>query len=306
MADGFLTRGDHRVYWVETGDPAGPTVLILPAGPGAGHSSAARDVIGDGFRIIQIDPRGCGRSTPAGSVIDNSTDALVEDIEALRVARGIDRWAIVGHIWGAALAIAYAQAYPDRCRALVVASVYLGDRHDRNWFFGGASAMLPAEWDELLSHLTEDERGRPLEAFTDRIFGDDPAQCATAAAALMKYDRAIVRYWPGTVPADDAVAPADIDFLRIFFHYLKNDFFIGDQALDRIDRIRHIPGAIVQGRFDVATGMGPAYRLSQAWPEAAFVTPLGGAGYTAEPMASAVRDALRRLLRKGSALAEER
>jgi proline iminopeptidase len=297
--EGFLRRGKHKLYWAESGEAGGPPLLILPAGPGAGHLPAARTVFDPACRIIQIDPRGCGKSEPAGTLEENTTSHLVEDIEALRNHLGVSAWVIVGHLWGAALAIAYAQAYPRHCRGLVVASVYLGTRQDREWFFGGAGAMLPAEWGELLSALPPEERSRPLQALKQRIDNPDPAVRDPAAAALMKYDRAIVRYWPGTRPADDVVSDGDIHFLRIFLHYLENDFFLGDALLENIGRIRHIPAAIVQGRFDIASGMASAFRLSRAWPEAQFITPLGGSGYQVEPMRSHVRQAVDRLVGVG-------
>ena len=295
-ADGYLERDGHRIYWLEAGAADGPPLLILPAGPGAGHARWARSVFSPRSRMLQIDPRGCGKSEPAGALNANTTAHLVEDLEAFRTARGVDRWVIVGHLWGAALGLAYAQAYPDRCTGLVVASVYLGDRADRDWFFGGIACMLPAEWDELLGYLPQAERRDPLAALKTRIDDPDPGVHRPAAAALMKYDRAIVRFWPGTIPADAELTAGDIHFLRVFLHFLAHDFFLADSLLQNLHRVRHIPTTIVQGRFDVASGMRPAFRLAQAWPEAVFIDPRGGCSYAAEPMSAAVRDAVHQRL----------
>ena len=294
--DGYLERDGHRLYWLESGAADGPPLLILPAGPGAGHARWARSVFSPRSRMLQIDPRGCGKSEPAGALNTNTTAHVVEDLEAFRKARDIDRWVIVGHLWGVALGLAYAQAYPDRCAGLVAASVYLGDKADRDWFFGGIACMLPAEWNELLCHLPEAERRNPLAALKTRIDDPDPKVHRPAAAALMKYDRAIVRFWPGTVPADGDLTDGDIHFLRVFLHYLAHDFFLGDSLLQNMHCVRHIPATIVQGRFDIASGMGPAFRLAHAWPQAAFINPPGGCAYAAEPMSSAVRDAAHDLL----------
>ena len=113
----------------------------------------------------------------------------------------------------------------------------------------------------------------------------------------MKYGRALVRCWPGTVPADGELSAGDLDFLRIFLHYLANDFFLPVSQLQPLPRSRHIPAAIVKGRFDIASGMHTAFRLLQSWSEAHFITPLGGCAYAAEPMRTVVRNAVHRLLR---------
>ena len=65
------------------------------------------------YRIVLFDQRGCGKSTPHASLVDNTTWDLVADIEKLREHLGVNRWQVFGGSWGSTLALAYAQSAPE-------------------------------------------------------------------------------------------------------------------------------------------------------------------------------------------------
>jgi proline iminopeptidase len=290
----------HRLFYRDHGPADGIPVLILPAGPGAAHDPTAPALFtGLGCRVIQLDPRGCGQSTAADDLVANTTQDTLADIERLRIATGVDRWMILGHLWGAALAIAYAQAHPEHCLGLVLASVYLGEDDEVDWFFGGAGPLVPESWTGFLDMLPPVERADPLRACVLRLNGPDARAATATARALMHYDLALVAYRPGGVPLpqpDDAYC---LRFTRVFTHYLANNFFLGTGALlGRIETIRHLPARIVQGRFDIASAVRPAFRLASAWPEAPLTIVDDGCGYRHPPMRAAVRTAIEQCLNR--------
>ncbi|HYC06107.1 MAG TPA: alpha/beta fold hydrolase [Azospirillaceae bacterium] len=299
--EGLLRVDDrHAVYWARWGGAGGVPLLLLPSGPGAGHDDAVRGIFDPArFDITLIEPRGCGRSLPPGETEANTTAHLVEDIERLRRHLGIDRWIILGRLWGAALALAYAQAHPGRCAGLVATAVYLGDSADVAWFFGGASCMITQAWEDAVAFLPAEYRHDPLEGYWRLVTDPDPVVAARAAAAFMEYDRAIVRHRPGGLVTNDGdeTDAENVQFCRLFLHYLRNGFFLGDGVLlAGLDRIRHIPAEIVQGRFDLASGMRPAWRLAKSWPEARFTVVDGaGSGYFRDPMRAEILGAVDRL-----------
>src|SRR5258708_821193 len=119
----------HSMYWEESGDPGGIPAVFLHGGPGAGSTPKHRRFFDPGaYRIIVYDQRGAGRSTPLGELRDNTTPHLVADLETLRVHLRAERWVVFGGSWGSTLAIAYAEAHPERCLALILRRIFLCPR----------------------------------------------------------------------------------------------------------------------------------------------------------------------------------
>ena len=136
--------GRHQMYWEEAGNPRGVPVVFLHGGPGAGATPAHRRFFDPGhYRIVVFDQRGAGRSRPHAELADNTTPHLVADIETLRRRRGVDRWIVFGGSWGSTLGLAYAEAYPERVRALVLRGIFLGRQREIDWFLYGARAVFP-------------------------------------------------------------------------------------------------------------------------------------------------------------------
>lgn len=275
---GILARGDlHRVYWEECGNPKGIPVLFLHGGPGAGASPTHRRFFDpDAYRIILFDQRGCGRSRPTAEVRENSTQTLIDDIEALRTELGVDRWLVFGGSWGSTLALAYGQAHPDHCLGFVLRGIFLGRRSEIDWFLTGIRQIFPDAWQDFVDALPEADQGQRtpqdlLTAYYRRLTDPNPAVHLPAAHAWSQFETRASTLLPAPdLPQDPNGATLAIS--RLEAHYFVNDVFLGDgQLLAQIGRIRRLPCTIVQGRYDTVCPAVSAYELKQAWPEAELV-----------------------------------
>ena len=265
--------GRHRMYFEESGNPQGAPVVFLHGGPGAGAASAHRRFFDPAhYRIVIFDQRGAGRSTPLGEIRDNTTPLLIADIERLRETLGIERWLVFGGSWGSTLALAYAEAHPERCSGLILRGIFLCRKSEIDWFLYGLRNLFPEAWRAFTSPIPETERGDLLRAYHRRLTDPDPAVHLPAARAWSTYEGSCSTLLPSpeTVAyfAGDVVA---LGLARIEAHYFINDIFLPENSLlDRVDRIRNIPGIIVQGRYDAVCPIVSADDLHRAWPEAEY------------------------------------
>lgn len=263
----------HRMYYEESGNPKGVPAVFLHGGPGAGAAPAHRRFFDPAhYRIVIFDQRGAGRSTPLGEITDNTTPLLVADIEKLRAHLGIQRWLVFGGSWGSTLALAYAEAHPDRCSGLILRGIFLCRRSEIDWFLHGLRNLFPEAWNAFTEPIPEAERGNLLEAYHQRLTDPDPAVHMPAARAWGTYEGSCSTLLPSpeTVAyfAGDVVA---LGLARIEAHYFRNDIFLPlNSLLDNVSRIRHIPGVIIQGRYDAVCPIISADDLHRAWPEAEY------------------------------------
>jgi proline iminopeptidase len=273
----------HTMYWEESGTPTGIPVVFLHGGPGGGSSPRHRRFFDpEAYRILVYDQRGAGLSTPLGELRDNTTAHLVADLERLRAHLGVGRWLVFGGSWGSTLALAYAEAHPDRCLGLVLRGVFLCRPAEIEWFLYGLRHVFPEAWDRFAGYLPDDERGDLLESYHRRLVDPDPAVHLPAAKRWSAYEGScstllrsedIVRHFE-----DDVVA---LGLARIEAHYFRHGIFMPpDALLEQVDRIRHIPGVIVQGRYDMVCPIVSAHELHEAWPEARYVV-VPDAGHSA-------------------------
>lgn len=273
----------HTLYWEESGNPQGVPVLFLHGGPGAGTSPMHRRFFDPAhYRIVLFDQRGAGRSTPLGETRNNTTPLLVEDIECLRQLLGIDKWLLFGGSWGATLALAYGQAHPERCLGLVLRGIFLCTPAEIDWFFNGIRWFFPEAHAQFVAAVPAAQQGALLPAFCKQLFGSDPVAGVAAARAWGRYEGRTLHLLPDPAVeeafASEAVA---LGVGRLEAHYFSHQgFFAPDQLLHQVDRIRHLPAVIVQGRYDVICPPLSAWRLHQAWPEASFHT-IADAGHSA-------------------------
>jgi proline iminopeptidase len=265
----------HEIYWEESGNPQGKAAVFLHGGPGFGTEPNHRRFFDpERYRIVLFDQRGCGKSTPHASLEENTTWHLVADIEKLRVELGIERWLVFGGSWGSTLALAYAETHPERVTELVLRGIFLIRKSEIDWFYqGGASAIYADAWEKYVEPIPEAERGDLLRAFHKRLTSDDERERMRAAKAWSIWEGSTSCLVPNegliAKTAGDAFALA---FARIECHYFVHGAWLeGERELLRnVGRIRHIPGAIVQGRYDVVCPMETAWALHRAWPEADF------------------------------------
>jgi len=273
-ASGLLRLdGRHAMYWEESGNPAGPAILFLHGGPGAGATATHRRFFDPAhYRIVIFDQRGAGRSTPLGELADNGTEALVGDIERLRAERGIADWIVFGGSWGSTLALAYATTHPDRVRGLILRGIFLCRRSEIDWFLYGIRAVFPEAWRSFSAFIPEPERGDLLDAYYRRLTDPDPSVHLPAARAWSTYEGACSTLLPNpeTVAAfgQDRMA---LGLARIEAHYFTHHTYPPERDLiGQVERIRSIPGIIVQGRYDMVCPIRAADELARAWPEARY------------------------------------
>ncbi|HYO63432.1 MAG TPA: prolyl aminopeptidase [Pyrinomonadaceae bacterium] len=294
----------HNLYYEQAGNPDGLPVVFLHGGPGGGTSPDYRRFFDPAaYRVVLFDQRGSGQSTPHASLEENTTWHLVEDIEKLRAHLGLEDWVVFGGSWGSTLALAYAQTHPQRARALVLRGIFLCRPKEIDWFYQeGASAVFPDVWEQYVSVIPEEERGRMVEAYYRRLTGDDESARLEAARAWSIWEGSTSKLFldPDFVEhyADPSFALA---FARIECHYFMNNaFFPTDNYLiENVDKIRSVPAVIVQGRYDVVCPMMSAWELHRAWPEAELkIVPDAGHSALEPGITSALveaTDAFRRL-----------
>jgi len=274
---GFLKVSElHTMYYEQVGNPKGKKAVFLHGGPGGGLDEDYRRYFDPArWHLVLLDQRGSGKSTPHAELRENTTWDLVADVERLRGHLGIERWLVFGGSWGSTLALAYAQTHPGRCTALILRGIFLLRRKELLWFYQeGASALFPDAWDEYLKPIPEVERGDLMSAYYRRLTSSDPAVRAEAARAWSIWEGSTSRLFmdPDLVAKFGGGQFADA-FARIECHYFVHGAFLrtDTQLLDDVPKIAHLPGIIVQGRYDVVCPAMSAWELHRRWPGSKLV-----------------------------------
>jgi len=287
---GWLNVGEgHRLYYEQSGNPAGIPAVLLHGGPGDGSRPGNRRFFDpETYRLIMFDQRGAGRSTPAASLRANTTQHLISDIECLREYLGVKQWLVSGGSWGSFLAMVYAIAHPDSVLGLVLRGVVLGGADQVDWWFYGREIMFPEAHERMRTYVPTDEQDDLLRAYYRRLADENPEVHMRAALSLREFMLPMTRL----VPAEGAGGVGDpahaLRIGRLWTHYCVNRFFMSDNhILDNIAVLQSLPAVIVQGRYDMVTPFRAAYRLSQAWPEAQLLTVHEGGHSADDPAVSA-------------------
>ena len=287
-ASGYLDVGDgHSVYWERVGTPGAKPAVFLHGGPGGGCGPSHRRLFDPAlYDIMLFDQRGCGRSTPHAELAANTTWHLVADIERLREMAGIDKWLVFGGSWGSTLALAYAETHPGRVSEIVLRGIFLLRAFELHWYYQhGASLLFPDKWERFLAAIPEAEQGDLITAYRKRLVDPDRAVQIAAARAWSQWEGETISLLPD--PATSGPFHEDdfaIAFARIENHYFVHQGWLEEgQLLRDVDRLRHIPAVIVQGRYDMATPAVTAWDLHLAWPEAEFHLVEGAGHVYSEP-----------------------
>jgi proline iminopeptidase len=281
----FQVSSIHKLYYEQCGNPNGIPIVFLHGGPGGGIVPTYRRFFNpSAYRIVLFDQRGSGRSEPHASLEENTTWHLVDDIEAIRKELGIDRWLVFGGSWGSTLALAYAQTFPDRVSALILRGIFLCRKKEIDWFYQqGTSAIFADYWEEYIKVIPEAERTDMLGAYHRRLTSEDESVRLEAARAWSIWEGSTSKLFPDQELINDFGDPHKaLAMARIECHYfMHRAFFPTDNFLiENVDKIKHIPSVIVQGRYDVVCPMMSAWELHRAWPEAEFNL-IGDAGHSA-------------------------
>ncbi|WP_120078641.1 prolyl aminopeptidase [Aurantiacibacter odishensis] len=269
---GMLDVGEgHSLYWERVGTKGAKPAVMLHGGPGGGISPDHRGQWDpELYDVILFDQRGCGKSLPFAEIENNDTWRIVADMERLREMCGFETWQVFGGSWGATLALAYAQAHPERVSELVLRGVFLARQKEKDWLYQyGASEIMAEAWDDFIDIIPEDERRDIVAAFHQRLTSDDEAVRLEAARAWALWEGNVATLLPKPELLEHyADAATALPMARIAARFFLEDFYLEDgQLLNNADRLKGIPGIIVQGRHDICTPPTSAYALSKIWPE---------------------------------------
>ena len=265
----------HTIHVEESGNPNGKPVIFLHGGPGGGIEPIYRQYFDpEKWRIIIFDQRGCGQSTPHAELRENTTWDLIADIEKIREHLEIDKWVVFGGSWGSTLSLSYAITHPDRCKGLVLRGIFMIRKKEIDWFYQeGTSNIYPDAWEHYLKPIPEDERHDLVAAYYKRLTSEDENVRIEAAKAWSIWEASTSKLLQSEDFLHQFEEPKVAEaFARIECHYFINSgFFKTDEwLLENVDKIRHIPAVIIQGRYDVVCPMVSAWELHQAFPEADF------------------------------------
>jgi proline iminopeptidase len=269
----FKVSDIHDLYVEEAGNPDGRPVVFLHGGPGGSITEDHRRYFDPNhYRIILFDQRGAGKSLPCAELRENTTWDLVSDIERIREHLKISKWHVFGGSWGSTLALAYAIKHPEQVSALLLRGIFLCRPSELHWFYQeGASQIFPDQWEGYVQAIPSLERADFINAYYKRLTHTDPNVRLDAAKAWSKWEAATSRLIvdPTAVDAFDEPDHA-LSFARIECHYFINNAFFPTEnwILENVSKIRHIPGWIVQGRYDVVCPVRSAWDLHRSWPQA--------------------------------------
>jgi proline iminopeptidase len=270
----------HNLYYEQCGKKDGNPVIVVHGGPGGGIKPRSRRFFDPAvYRIVLLDQRGAGKSTPFADLRENTTWDLVQDMETLRTHLDIDRWIVFGTSWGSTLSLAYAESHPGTVKALVVQGIFALRRRELLWFNqDGVNMLFPDLWEDYVAPIPVVERGDLLSAYYRRLTSEDDVVRAKAAKSWNRWEMATSRLlvddaeWLDQVERDLSEEIWSEQHARIECHYFIHGGFLksDNQLLDDVEKIRHIPATIIQGRYDVCCPMETAWRLHKRWPEAEF------------------------------------
>lgn len=129
LEEQFIETSECHLWTAKQGQ--GIPVLLISGGPGcADYLEPVASLIEDICEVIRFDPRGCGRSESDDT--EYGVKECIEDMERIREYYKIKKWIVIGHSWGADLALAYAILQPHSLLGFVSISG-TGIQNDRDW-----------------------------------------------------------------------------------------------------------------------------------------------------------------------------
>jgi proline iminopeptidase len=259
----------HELAIEESGNPEGIPVIVLHGGPGGVCLPLHRRFFNpEKYRIVLFDQRGAGKSRPHGELRNNHTQALIADIEAIRLHLNINKFVLFGGSWGATLALLYAQKFPDNVQAMILRGVFLGRKKDLEWLYKeGASRLFPDAWQNFLKPVSILERDDLIAAYYRRLTGADELAKRSAAKAWSAWEGECSTLRPTLVDQFMETSRA-VSLARIESHYFMNDCFIEEnQIINQVDTLKEIPTVIVHGRYDMVCTLESSFSLHQLLPK---------------------------------------
>lgn len=246
-----------KTYGTQSGNP----IVLLHGGPGGVSDPVLPGLFNlKKTNIITFDQRGCGESTPFGSVEENTIWTIIEDMEVIRKKLNIEKWSILGGSWGTTVGLAYGISYPRRCTSFILRSIFLCRKKDLEWLFSGARKFFPDKY----SHSYPDLETF-FESYWKRLNSKEQTQ---AASEWMLWEGSLSTLKPNIELLQQySKSKMSISGALLGCHYFRNNGFLKESwILDNIDQISHIPCHIIQGRYDMVCTVEPAWDLHSLWP----------------------------------------
>jgi proline iminopeptidase len=266
---GYLKVSDiHEIYYELCGNPDGIPVFVIHGGPGAGCSPYMRRFFNpEKYLIVLHDQRGCWRSKPRLELRDNNIQALVKDIEQLRLYLELDKIVLFGGSWGSTLSLAYAEDYPANIEAMVLRGVYLATPEEFPDYYNLIGKFFPEEYQNIMDLLPDS-----ITVVTDpvlmNLYQSDESnlevitRLESKAEGLCITDKELDEYYSSAENMKKLY-----NLYGIFYHYMTNFCFLEEnQLLNNISKIQGIPTTIINGRHDLICPPRYAYILHRNLP----------------------------------------
>jgi proline iminopeptidase len=278
---GWVNVPHARIYWESTGNPAGIPVLYLHGGPGGSLGSGGYRKRHDHarFRVIGLDQRGCGKSTPTvqddlDHLSENTTPALIDDIEAVRKHLGIEKWIVTGASWGSTLALAYALKHASQVLGIALVAVTTTSRAEVQWITEDVGRIFPEAWNEFSAAANANPGERVVEAYARRLAGEDRDDARRAALFWDRWESTHISLDPnsraGAMFEDERER---MTFALLVTHYWSHDGFLsnGQEIIPRVNELDGIPGYLIHGRRDISGAAVTAWQLHRRWQTSRLV-----------------------------------
>ncbi len=275
--DGFINVGSgHTLFFEQSGNPDGIPVLFIHGGPGAGLPPNYKCFFDNSkYRIIGYEQRGCGRSTPFATTLNNDTWLNVDDIEKLRLHLGISSFLLFGGSWGSTLALLYSIKYSNRVIGLILRGIFLARQEDRDWFLspqGCAAQLFPEHYRKFVKGISGPlSTSNICKSYNDALHTNNDVLRHAAFKRWYQWEERLSRITlpPGVGDVTSNYPMQAITSLATLeCHFLSHDCFLEENyIIDNIDKIRHIPGTIIHGRYDLICKIGAAEALHNAWAQ---------------------------------------
>lgn len=278
-----LDVGDgHRLYIEQSGNPDGIAIVYLHGGPGAGCNPHHRRLFDPRkYRIILFDQRGCGRSTPSPSISTNATNDLIKDLEIIREKLSVKQWVLSGGSWGTTLALLYGINYPTAVSAFILRGIFLGTEAEYQWLYGaqGAAKFFPEYYQDFIEALPEDQRDNPITGYTEILNSTNELAAISASKSWFLWEFRLSSIEHQHISKEHIEDPHQAHSMALISnHYFLNKCFVEENyIIDNIEKIAHIPGIILHGRYDMVCQLAIAHDLAKVWPFAQLqILPLAG------------------------------
>jgi proline iminopeptidase len=276
--------GKHKLYYELYGNPKGIPVLFLHGGPGAGFSDKDKTFFDKRrYNVILFDQRGSSRSKPFGSIKNNTTQDLVNDIDKILDHLEFDKVYVFGGSWGSTLSLVYAIHNPERVLGLILRGIWLCDKYSIDHYIaGGIKEYFPDVWERFSKHVKKGEK--PADYYLRQMLSSDKKISNIYAYEWAYYEMSFytIRKIEHTGDILNTFSYKSLAILEA--HFIKNNCFLPDNfIMKNIKKIRDIKTSIVHGRFDFICTPIQAFRLHAALNNSKLnIMTAGHSGYDKE------------------------